>query len=323
VARSGIPFPSVGRFLLGVRVIEMDRESEKRFRSGYVALIGRPNVGKSTLMNRIIGEKVSIVTDKPQTTRNSILGIKTTEAYQVLFLDTPGIHRAKRRLNEIMVQAALSTLEDADLILLLVEPDSSLLIKTGFILDRLQEVSTPTYLVVNKIDTVKKERLLPLIAAYRERMTFQGVVPVSALTGDGVDRLEEVIAEALPEGPPYFPEESLTDVSKRFMIAEMIREKIILRTEKEIPHSVAVRVEQVKGRPGGRIIDVDATIYVEKDSQKGILIGKGGGMLREIGSLVRPEVESLLESKIFLRLWVKVRKDWRSQVRMLRELGFE
>lgn len=304
-------------------MIEMDRESEKRFRSGYVALIGRPNVGKSTLMNRIIGEKVSIVTDKPQTTRNSILGIKTTEAYQVLFLDTPGIHRAKRRLNEIMVQAALSTLEDADLILLLVEPDSSLLIKTGFILDRLQEVSTPTYLVVNKIDTVKKERLLPLIAAYRERMTFQGVVPVSALTGDGVDRLEEVIAEALPEGPPYFPEESLTDVSKRFMIAEMIREKIILRTEKEIPHSVAVRVEQVKGRPGGRIIDVDATIYVEKDSQKGILIGKGGGMLREIGSLVRPEVESLLESKIFLRLWVKVRKDWRSQVRMLRELGFE
>lgn len=304
-------------------MVETTHEKRKAFRSGYVALIGRPNVGKSTLMNRIIGEKVSIVTDKPQTTRNSILGIKTTDDYQVLFLDTPGIHKAKLRLNEIMVQTALSTLEDADLILMLVEPEPNLLQKSGFILDRLREVSTPVYLIVNKIDTVKKESLLPLISVYREKMTFQGVVPVSALTGDGVDRLEEVIAEALPEGPAYFPEESLTNVSKRFMIAEMIREKIILETEQEVPHSVAVRVEQVKARTGGRIIDVDATIYVEKDSQKGILIGKGGRMLKKIGSRVRPEVESLLESKIFLRLWVKVRKDWRSQVRMLRELGFE
>ena len=178
-------------------------------------------------------------------------------------------------------------------------------------------------MIINKIETVKKEKILPLISAYQEKMTFQGVVPVSALTGDGVDRLEEIIADALPEGPPYFPEESLTDVSQRFMIAEMIREKIILKTEKEIPHSVAVRVEQVKTRPSGKIIDVDATIYVEKDSQKGIIIGKGGRMLRDIGSLVRPEVETLLGSQVFLRLWVKVRKDWRSQVRMLRELGFE
>jgi len=303
--------------------METTDHQKKVFRSGYVALIGRPNVGKSTLMNRIIGEKVSIVTDKPQTTRNSILGIKTTDDYQVLFLDTPGIHNAKRRLNEIMVQTALSTLDDADLILMLVEPDPNLLKKAGFILNILHEVNTPIYLIVNKIDTVNKERLLPLISAYQEKMTFQGIVPVSALNGDGVDRLEEVIADALPPGPPYFPEESLTDVSKRFMIAEMIREKIILKTEKEIPHSVAVRVEQVKTRPSGKIIDVDATIYVEKDSQKGILIGKGGRMLRDIGSLVRPEVETLLKSQVFLRLWVKVRKDWRSQVRMLRELGFE
>ncbi|NOY53254.1 MAG: GTPase Era [Deltaproteobacteria bacterium] len=298
-------------------------ETKNVFRSGYVALIGRPNVGKSTLMNRIIGEKISIVTDKPQTTRNSILGIRTTDRYQVLFLDTPGIHKAKRRLNERMVQTALAALKDADLIFFLVEPEIRFLEQGDFILHRLHEVSRPIYLIINKIDTIQKERILPLISAYREKLSFQEVVPISALTGDGVDRLEEVIADALPEGPPYFPEESLTDVSKRFMIAEMIREKIIFRTEKEIPHSVAVRVEQVKARPSGKLVDVDAVIYVEKDSQKGILIGKGGRMLRAIGSLVRPEVESLLGSQVFLRLWVKVRKDWRSQVRMLRELGYE
>jgi GTP-binding protein Era len=298
-------------------------KNESTFRSGYVALIGHPNVGKSTLMNRILGEKLSIVTDRPQTTRNRILGIKTTDRYQALFLDTPGIHRPKHRLNEIMVKTALATLEDADLVLLLVEPGRKSMEESEIVLDKLLDVSTPICLIINKIDKINKEGLLPLINGYREKISFREIVPISALNGDGVDRLEEIIADSLPSGPPYFPEDSLTDVSQRFMIAEMIREKIILQTQKEIPYSVAVMVEKARKRSTGNLTDVEATIYVEKDSQKGILIGKGGKMLKEIGSLVRPEVEALLDSKVFLRLWVKVRKDWRSHMRMLRELGFE
>ncbi len=293
------------------------------FRSGYVALIGRPNVGKSTLMNRMLGEKLSIVTNKPQTTRNRILGIKTTATFQILFLDTPGIHRSKHRFNEIMLKTSLSTLEDADLILFLVDALQSIGQGERFILDKLHDVITPKLLIINKIDRTRKQRLLPLIDEYKKRMDFQEILPISALTGDGVAALEDLIPSFLPEGPPYFPEDSLTDLSQRFMIAEMIREKVIQRTQKEIPHVVAVKVEAVKKREGEELIDVDALIYTEKDSQKGILIGRRGQMLKEIGMAARPEIEEFLGSRVYLRLWVKVRKDWRSQLRMLKELGFE
>ncbi len=293
------------------------------FKSGYVALIGRPNVGKSTLMNRILGEKLSIVTDKPQTTRNRILGIKTTPRSQILFFDTPGVHKGRHRLNEIMVNSALASLQDADLILFLIEPVRDVGEDEGFILKKLDEVQRPIYLIINKIDSVKKGRILPAIEAYRGRLSFQEILPVSALKGDGVALLEEKIIEALPEGPPFFPPESITDVSQRFMIAEMIREKIIRRTHREIPYAVTVVTEAVKRRERGGLTDVEAVIYVEKDSQKGILIGRRGAMLKEIGSQVRPEIESFLGSKVFLRLWVKVRKDWRSQVGALREFGFQ
>jgi GTP-binding protein Era len=293
------------------------------FRSGYVALIGRPNVGKSTLMNRMLGEKLSIVTDKPQTTRNRILGIKTTDTFQILFLDTPGIHRSKHRFNEIMLKTSLSTLEDADLILFLVDALQTMGQGERFIIDKLHDVITPNILIINKIDRTRKQRLLPLIDEYKKRMDFQEILPISALTGDGVAALEDLIPSFLPEGPPYFPEDSLTDLSQRFMIAEMIREKVIQRTQKEIPHVVAVKVEAVKKREGEELIDVDALIYTEKDSQKGILIGRGGQMLKEIGMAARLEIEEFLRSKVYLRLWVKVRKDWRSQLRMLKELGFE
>jgi len=293
------------------------------FRSGYVALIGRPNVGKSTLMNRMLGEKLSIVTDKPQTTRNRILGIKTTDTFQILFLDTPGIHRSKHRFNEIMLKTSLSTLEDADLILFLVDALQTMGQGERFIIDKLHDVITPKLLIINKIDRTGKQRLLPLIDEYKKRIDFQEILPISALTGDGVAALEDLIPSFLPEGPSYFPEDSLTDLSQRFMIAEMIREKVIQRTQKEIPHVVAVKVEAVKKREGEELIDVDALIYTEKDSQKGILIGKGGQMLKEIGMAARPEIEEFLRSRVYLRLWVKVRKDWRSQLRMLKELGFE
>lgn len=285
-------------------------------------MIGRPNVGKSTLMNRILGEKLSIVTSKPQTTRNRILGIKTTAASQILFLDTPGIHTPKYRLNQIMVKTALETLEDADLILFLTEPRHGLGNEEETILENLHEVKTPIYLLINKTDLVGKGHLLPLIDRFRQAAEFREIVPVSALTGDGIDALEEMIIKALPEGPAFFPDDSLTDLSQRFMIAEMIREKIILRTEKEIPHSVAVVVEAVKRREAKDLVDVSAVIYAEKESHKGILIGQKGKMLKEIGSMARSEIEELLQTRVYLQLWVKVRKDWRSQLRALREFGF-
>jgi len=288
-----------------------------------VALIGRPNVGKSTLLNRIVGEKISIVTSKPQTTRNRILGIRTTERFQILFLDTPGIHRPKNRLQEIMLKYALATLEDADLILFLIDPVRKIREEDRFILNKLRKVTTPIYLIINKIDTIKKELILPLIDACRTLLDFREILPVSALKGDGVVELESSIVQALPLSPPYFPKEDLTDLSQRFMIAEMIREKILFRTRREIPYSVAVQVDTVRRRQEGKITDVEGVIYTEKESQKGILVGRGGRKLKEIGTLVRPEIEAFLDSKVFLRLWVKVRRDWRSQLRILREFGYE
>lgn len=293
------------------------------YSSGYVALIGRPNVGKSTLMNRMLGEKLSIVTEKPQTTRNRILGIKTTERFQALFLDTPGIHTPRHRLNEIMLKTALSTLEDADLILFLVEPVLEPDEEDLSICHKLKRVKTPVILVINKIDTIKKENLLPLIHKYKDLMEFKEVIPISALTGDGVADLEVLIPSFLPEGPRYYPGENITDLSERFMISEMIREKIIRHTHNEIPYVAAVVVEAVRKREGADLVDVEAVIYIEKESQKGILIGKQGKRLKDIGTMVRPEIEELLHSRVYLKLWVKVRKAWRDHSGMLKELGFE
>ncbi len=293
------------------------------YRSGYVALIGRPNVGKSTLMNRMLGEKLSIVTEKPQTTRNRILGIKTTEHFQALFLDTPGIHTAKHRLNEIMLNTALSALEDADLILFLVEPVLEVNEEDQLICHKLKRVKTPVILIINKIDTIRKENLLSLIREYSSLLTFKEVIPISALTGDGVADLEVMIPSFLPEGPRYYPGENLTDLSERFIISEMIREKIIQQTHNEIPYAAAVVVEAVRKREGADLVDVEAVIYIEKESQKGILIGKQGKRLKEIGTMVRPEIEGLLNSRVYLKLWVKVHKAWRDHSGMLKELGFE
>jgi GTP-binding protein Era len=296
---------------------------DRDFKSGSVALIGRPNVGKSTLMNRILGEKLAIITDTPQTTRNRILGIKTTRNAQILFLDTPGIHEPRHRLNEVMLKTSLSALRDADLVLFLIEPRIPPGREEQFALNELREIKRPIFLIINKIDKSSKQKLLPCIEEYRHQMSFAEILPVSALTGDGVAGLEEMICSYLPKGPPYFPEDSLTDLSERFLIAEMIREKIILLTHDEIPHAVAVVVEGVKKRTGKNLIDVDAVVYVEKDSQKGILVGRKGTRMKEIGTAVRPEIEEFLNARVFLRLWVKVRKDWRSQIKMLRELGFK
>jgi len=271
----------------------------------------------------MLGEKLSIVTEKPQTTRNRILGIKTTERFQALFLDTPGIHTVKHRLNEIMLKAALSALEDADLILFLVEPVLEVNEEDQWICHKLEKVKTPVILIINKIDTIRPENLLPLIREYGSLLTFKEVIPVSALTGEGVPDLEVLIPSFLPEGPRYYPEENLTDLSERFMISEMIREKIIQQTQKEIPYAAAVVVEAVRKREGADLVDVEAVIYIEKESQKGILIGKHGKRLKEIGVMVRPEIEGLLNSRVYLKLWVKVRKGWRDHSGMLKEMGFD
>ena len=291
------------------------------FRVGYVALIGCPNVGKSTLMNRILGRKLSIVTDKPQTTRNRILGVKTTAGAQVIYLDTPGVHRPRHRLNRIMVKTAMAALEDADLILHMVEPRPVVGPGDTAIVEKLAEVGTPAFLVINKIDTVAKPRLLPVIQAYKDRVAYLEVLPVSARTGDGVEHLEEEILGRLPPGDPLFPEGTVTDLPERFLVGEIVREKILRRTREEIPYAVAVKVEAMERR--GDRLEVQALIYVDKESQKGILIGRGGRMLREIGTAARREIEAVLGCRAFLGLWVKVRPGWRSQLRLLGELGFQ
>ena len=295
---------------------------QEGFRSGFVSIIGRPNVGKSTLLNRILKEKISIISDKPQTTRNRIMGVLHLSGAQLVFLDTPGIHKPKFKLNQRMVRTALNTLQEVDLILFLVEAFDAPGPGDQFIMERLKGLSIPVFLVINKIDRVKKETLIPLIEQCTRSFTFTEVVPVSALTGNNVDRLIEVIVKHLPEGQPLFPEDTITDQPLRFIAAEVIREKILTRTHEEIPYSVAVVIEEFLEDPEKQRVTIRAVIYVERDSQKGIVIGKGGEMLKAVGTAARLELEGLIGTKVYLELWVKVKKDWRGNESLLTEVGY-
>lgn len=292
------------------------------FRSGFVALIGRPNVGKSTLMNEAIGQKIAIMSDKPQTTRNQIRGIYTDERGQIIFLDTPGIHKPKSKLGEYLVRTAQHAFQEVDLILFLVDAEEGLGGGDQFIMERLKGVDTPVFLVVNKIDKVHPEKLLPFIDQYRKRYDFAEIVPISALQGNNTGHLLELILERLPAGPMYYPEDQVTDHPEKFIMGEIIREKVLTLTHEEIPHSVAVVVEETKLREDGRTLYLRAAIVAERKSQKGILIGKQGAMLKQVGKLARQEMERLFGYRIFLDLWVKVRKDWRNEAQYLREYGY-
>jgi GTP-binding protein Era len=290
----------------------------KEFRSGFIAIIGRPNVGKSTLLNCLLGEKVSIISDKPQTTRNRIRGIVTTPTAQLVFIDTPGIHKPLHRMNELMVQAALRTFDEVDVILLLVEATDKPGAGDKFVIEALAKVKTPVFLLINKVDLIAKERLLPLMQEYSTLYPFAEIIPVSALKSD-LGGLVDIILKRLPRGPRYFPDDQLSDQPERFIVAEIIREKVFELTKEEIPYSSAVMIEDMKEEPD--ITRINAVIYVDRDSQKGIVIGRGGAMLKRIGTLARQDAEKLLGVKVFLQIWVKVKKGWREDERMLRNIG--
>ncbi len=293
--------------------------SEKKdFKSGFIAIIGRPNVGKSTLLNCLLGEKISIISDKPQTTRNRIRGIVTTPKAQLVFIDTPGIHKPIHKMNELMVKAALGTYNEVDVILMLVEATDKPGGGDRFIIDSLAGVKTPVFLLINKVDLVEKSRLLPLIAEYSGLYPFAEIIPVSALHGD-LGSLVETIVKRLHAGPRYFPDDQLTDQPERFVVAELVREKVFELTKDEIPYSSAVVIEQMKEEP--ELTRIHATIYVDRESQKGIVIGRNGALLKEIGTRARIDAEKLLGVKVYLQLWVKVKKDWREDDRMLRNIG--
>ncbi len=291
------------------------------FKSGFIGIIGRPNVGKSTLFNAIVGEKISIIADKPQTTRNKITGIKNFADAQLVFLDTPGIHKAKTPLNRAMVQTAQDTLKDADILLMLVEANSHVHPQDIFLIETLAEVKVPVFLIINKIDLVEKNLLLPLIDKFRTLYSFQEIFPVSAAKGFGLEDLLKSIKENLHEGPQYFAEDAFTDASERFIASEFIREKIMHLTKQEIPYTTAVEVEAFKEDEEKNLIRISASIIVEKESQKAIMIGKKGAMLKNIGTQARMEMEKLFGAKVFLELFVRVKKDWTSSDKMLRELG--
>ncbi len=292
------------------------------FKSGYVSITGRPNVGKSTLLNTILGQKIAIVTEKPQTTRNKIIGIKNLEGAQIIFIDTPGIHRPKHKLGEIMVKEAKETIRDVDIVLLMVEPFKEDIREEIEIINLLRSIEKPVILLINKIDRVKKQDLLPLIDEYSRLFNFKEIIPISALYGDGIDRLLRVIVDILPEGSPYYPADQITDQVERFVVAELIREQVMLHTRDEVPHSVHVEVVDWKERKNG-LINISANIYVERESQKGIIIGKEGQRLKSIGTEARKNIEGLLNAKVYLELWVKVKKDWRDNIHILKELGFK
>lgn len=295
---------------------------ETNYQSGFIAIIGRPNVGKSTFMNRVIGQKVAIMSDKAQTTRNKIQGVLTGQDYQMVFIDTPGIHKPKHRLGDFMVKIAESTLNEVDAIMFMIDAKEGYGRGDQYIIDRLQKVNKPVFLIVNKIDLVHPDDLLPLIDFYRKKYEFQEIIPVSALQGNNVNHLLDVLKGHLAEGPQYYPENQVTDHPERFIISELIREKVLHLTEEEIPHSVAVTIENIEKRNQGKLL-IQATIITERDSQKGILIGKKGSMLKSIGKKAREDIETLLGTKVYLELWVKVQKDWRNKQRQLNEFGFK
>ncbi len=293
---------------------------QKEMKTGFVTLIGRPNVGKSTLMNRLIGQKIAITSNKPQTTRNKIQTVYTCEEGQIVFLDTPGIHKSKNKLGDYMVSAAMHTLKEVDVILWLVEPSNFIGAGERHIIEQLQKVKTPVILVINKIDTVKREQILEFIDTYRKVYDFVEIVPVSALKGDNEQDLIQTIFKYLPYGPMFYDEDTVTDQPQRQIVAELIREQALRCLDEEIPHGIAVSIETMQYRE--RVVDIDATIVCERDSHKGIIIGKGGVMLKKIGSRARREIEDLLEYHVNLKLWVKVKKDWRDSDFLLKNFGY-
>ena len=290
------------------------------YKSGFVTLIGRPNVGKSTLMNRLIGQKIAITSNKPQTTRNRIQTVLTTEEGQIVFVDTPGIHKAKNKLGEYMVNVAERTLNEVDVVLWLVEPTTFIGAGEKHIAEQLGKVKTPVVLVINKVDMVKKEEILGFIDAYRKIYDFAEIVPVSARNGDNTDELVKVILKYLPYGPQFYDEDTVTDQPERQIVAELIREKALHSLNDEIPHGIAVAIDAMKY--SRKIVDIDATIICERDSHKGIIIGKQGAMLKKIGSTARYEIEKMLDKKVNLKLWVKVKKDWRDSDFLIKNFGY-
>ena len=293
---------------------------KENYKSGFATLIGRPNVGKSTLMNHLIGQKIAITSNKPQTTRNRIQTVLTTDEGQIVFVDTPGIHKAKNKLGEYMVHIAERSLNEVDVVLWLVEPTTFIGAGERHIIDQLKKVKTPVILVINKIDMVKKEEILPSIDVYRKEYDFAEIVPVSARTGDNTDELVKVILKYLPYGPQFYDEDTVTDQPERQIVAELIREKALHCLNEEIPHGIAVAIGQMKMER--KVMHIDATIICERDSHKGIIIGKQGSMLKKIGSTARYEIEKMLDCKVNLKLWVKVQKNWRDSDYMMKNFGY-
>lgn len=290
-------------------------------KSGFVAIVGRPNVGKSTLLNRIVGQKIAIMSDKAQTTRNKIQGVYTTPDTQIVFIDTPGIHKPKHRLGDFMVETAYSALREVDVTLFMISADQKRGKGDDFIIERLKKSEVPVYLIVNKIDKVHPDALLETIQDYSSQMEFAEVIPISATEGNNFETLMNVLEENMPEGPQYFPEDQITDHPEYFIVSELIREKVLLLTRDEVPHSVAVVVDSMKRNENDKV-HVQATIIIERDSQKGIIIGKGGKMLKVIGTKARQDIERLLGDKVYLELWVKVQKDWRDKQTYLKDFGY-
>lgn len=291
------------------------------FKSGFVSIIGRPNVGKSTLLNRIVGQKVAIMGDVPQTTRNKIQGVVTSDDSQIVFIDTPGIHKPQTRLNDFMLKSAYSTFNEVDLVLFMVNAAEKRGAGDNFILEKLKNLRTPKFLVINKIDQVKPEELLKIIMDYTSDNEFNEVIPISAIQGNNVDEMMVTIKKYMPEGPQFYPDDQVTDHPEYFVVSEFIREKILQLTKEEVPHSVAVVVESMLRNEDDKV-HVHATIIVDRASQKGIIIGKGGKMLKEIGVRARRDIEAMLGDKIYLELWVKVQKDWRDKQSYLQDYGY-
>lgn len=297
--------------------------TNKKFKSGFISIIGRPNVGKSTFLNHVIGQKIAIMSDKPQTTRNKIQGVLTRESSQMIFIDTPGIHKPKHKLGEFMIKVSKNALQEVDIVMFMVNAEEKIGRGDEFILEWLKGLNTPVFLIINKIDKVHPNEIGSIIESYKDKYDFAEIVPISALQGNNVENLLETIENYLPEGPQYYPADQVTDHPERFIIAELIREKVLHLTREEIPHSVAVVIDRIKRDENNEnVIHVQATIMVERDSQKGIIIGKRGSMLKEVGTLARKDIEMLLGSKVFLELWVKVQKDWRNKITYLRDFGY-
>lgn len=296
--------------------------TNQSFKSGFITIIGRPNVGKSTFLNRVIGQKIAIMSDKAQTTRNTIQGVLTTDDAQLVFIDTPGIHKPKHRLGDFMVKLAENTLNEVDAVMFMINAEEGFGRGDQYIIDRLASVKKPVYLIINKIDRIHPDDLFTLITEYKDKYDFKEIVPISALEGNNVDHLLEVLTDQLEEGPQYYPKDQVTDHPERFIISELIREKALHHTREEVPHSIAVVVEKIEKNPDEKVL-VQATIVVERSTQKGIVIGKQGTMLKKIGHQARRDIERLLGNKVYLELWVKVKKDWRNQERYLSEFGFD